>query len=76
MAELINISHISIMVKCYFASTSGFCDYYNSRLETEKSECFRVSNSSSVILGDMFMKWDILNYGETFICNRFSWVFK
>lgn len=49
MAELINTSHISIMVKCYFASASGFCDYYNSRIETEKSECFRVSNSSSVI---------------------------
>lgn len=34
MAELINTSHIPIMFKCYFASTSSFCDYSNSSLET------------------------------------------
>lgn len=34
MAELINTSPIPIMFKCYFASTSSFCDYSNSSLET------------------------------------------
>lgn len=34
IAEFINTSHISVMVKCYFASISTFYDYNNCSLET------------------------------------------
>lgn len=40
MAEPINTSHVSKVVKCYFASTSSFSDYSNSSLETENSDFY------------------------------------